>query len=138
MELEELGVEPQEVRTGEYYRTYIVENVSVAELDDHRIFYEEAEEIGQEFIEKLRENPHVNATVDIVTMEKAAGNLLLDTVEQAAREGREYGLEKYAIVSDDIEKYAMKNKVDIDGIETFTSDDPEEALDWALGSTTLE
>lgn len=138
MELEELGVEPQEVCTGEYYRTYIVGNVSVAELDDHRIFYEEAEEIGQEFIEKLRKNPHVNATVDIVTMEKAAGNLLLDTVEQAAREGREYGLEKYAIVSDDIEKYAMKNKVDIDGIETFTSDDPEEALDWALGSTTLE
>lgn len=132
MVLENLGEEPEEVRTGEYYRTYVVGNVSVAELDDHRIFYEEAEEIGDQFIEKLEEYPQIDATVDVVTMEKAAGDLLLDTVEEAARKGREYGLEKYAVVSDDVTKYAMANKVDVDGVEAFATDDVEEALDWAM------
>lgn len=132
MVLENLGLEPEEVRTGEYYRTYIVENVSIAELDDHRIFYEEAEQIGREFIEKLREHPQVNATVDIVTMDQAAGDLLLDTVEEAARGGKEYGLEKYAVVSDDVTKYAMVNKVDVEGVEAFATDDAEEAIEWAM------
>lgn len=132
MNLEELDVEPTEVRTGEYYRTYVVGNVSVAELDDHRIFYEEAEDIGADFIDKLRTHPEVTATVDIVTMDQPAGDLLLDTVEEAAREGREYGLEKYGVVSEDVTKYAMKSRVDVDGVETFTTDDPREALDWAM------
>lgn len=132
MVLENLGLQPEEVWTGEYYRTYVVENVSVAELDDHRIFYEEAEEIGRDFIEKLQKYPHVNATVDVVTMEKAAGNLLLDAVEETAKEAREYGLEKYGIVSDDITKYAMANKVDVEGVEVFVTDDVEEALEWAM------
>lgn len=110
MLLEDLDREPVEVRTGEYYRTFIVGNVSVAELDDHRIFYEEADDIGDDFIDKLHTYPKVTATVDIVGMDQAVGDLLLDTVAEAARAGRDHGLEKYGIVSDD----------------------PMEALDWAL------
>lgn len=132
MKLEELDREPEEVRTGEYYRTYIVGNVSVAELFDHRIFYEEADRIGEEFVEKLQQYPQVNATVDVVDMDRPAGDLLLDTVEAAATEARDHGLEKYAIASDDVTKFAMKSRVDIDGIESFTTDDPREALEWAL------
>lgn len=132
MLLEELDREPAEVRTGEYYRTFIVGNVSVAELDDHRIFYEEAEDIGDDFVDKLRSHPEVTATVDVVDMDRAVGDLLLDTVAEAARTGRDHGLEKYGIVSEDVTRYAMKNNVDIDGIETFVSDDPMEALEWAL------
>jgi kynurenine formamidase len=126
-----LDVEPHEVWTGEYYRTYVVGNVSVAELDDHRIFHEEAEEIGADFLEKLEAHPQLDATVDIVDMDRAVGDLLLDTVERAAREGREHGLEKYAVVSEDVTKYAVKSKVDVEGVETFTSDDPREAFEWA-------
>lgn len=132
MKLDDLDREAEEVRTGEYYRTYVVGNVSVAELYDHRIFYEEAEQIGEEFLEKLRAHPQVNATVDVVDMDQPAGDLLLDTVERAATKARDHGLEKYAIASEDVTKFAMKSRVDIDGIETFTTDDPEEALDWAL------
>jgi hypothetical protein len=127
-----LDVDPDEVLTGEHYRTYVVDNVSVAELDDHRIFYEEADAIGEEFLEKLRSNPQVNATLDVVTMDQPAGDLLLDTVEEAAREGREFGLEKYAVASDDVTKYAMQSKVGVDGVATFVSDDPREAFEWAL------
>lgn len=132
MKLEDLDVTPQEVRTGEYYRTYVVGNVSVAELHDHRIFTEEADDIREDFLDKLREHPQIDATVDLVDMDKPSGNYLLDTVEQAVREGRELGLEKYAIASEDIAKYAMKSKVDVDGIETLATDDPEEALEWAM------
>lgn len=132
MPFEELDVEREDVRTGEYYRTYVVGTVSVAELDDHRIFSEEADDIAADFIDKLRANPQVNATVDIVTMDEPSGDLLLETVENAAREARQHGLEKYAIVSEDITRYAMQSKVDIDGIESFTTDDPDEALRWAM------
>lgn len=131
MQLSDLDVEPEDVRTGEYYRTYVVGTVSVAELDDHRIFTEEADDIREDFHDKLREHPEIDATVDLVSMDRAVGDLLLDTVEAAAREAREQGLEKYAVVSEDVTKYAMKSRVDVDGIETFVSDDPEEALEWA-------
>jgi hypothetical protein len=131
MEFEDLDVTPRDVRTGEHYRTYVVGNVSVAELGDPRIFEEEADAIREDFLDKLRTNPGVDATVDLVSMDQHAGDRLLDTVEQAVREGREHGLRKYAIVSDDIAKYAMKAKVDVDGVETLATDDPDEALDWA-------
>jgi hypothetical protein len=130
--LEELPGEPRDVRTGEYYRTYVVENVSVAELDDHRIFREEAEDIAADFLSKLRENPGVNATVDVVTMDQAVGDLLLDTVAEAARDGREHGLEKYGVVSGDVTKYAVKSRVDVDGVETFVGEDPAAAIEWAM------
>jgi hypothetical protein len=115
--------------SGSGWELYVEDNVLVGVSTDKSAF-DEAEEINQTFAE-LVAAPEVNAHVACIEMSGSAGNKMLDGAEAAAQNGVSDGLEKWAIADPGIGKLAVKNAVDVPGLETKGFDSREAAMEWA-------
>lgn len=73
----------------------------------------------------------VTGHVVVIEAEDSMGFELLDAAESAARTGTDHGLRRWAVVADDIKQLAVRNRVDVPGLEVLTTDDREEAMAWA-------
>ncbi|MEZ3117189.1 hypothetical protein RYH80_14835 [Halobaculum sp. MBLA0147] len=72
------------------------------------------------------------ATADIVRLEDALGQDVLDIWEQAARESSQLpNYERAALVADGILKYGLKGQLRVPDAEIETFEDPERAIHWA-------
>jgi hypothetical protein len=115
--------------SGTGWELYTEGNVLVGVFSDKSAFDETAE-ITESFTDLLAPRG-VNAHVACIEMDKAAGNKMLEGAGKAARKGVEEGLEKWGIADPGIGKLAVKNHVDIDGLEVEGFDSREEAIQWA-------
>jgi hypothetical protein len=51
--------------------------------------------------------------------------------EKSAQRAEQAGIERWAVVADGIKAISLRGKVDTGGLETLTTDDRSEAIEWA-------
>jgi hypothetical protein len=91
-------------------------------------------EFGQDaydtFDELLRTN-RINAMVTVVELDDPFSSEVFDVWEKSANRASEAGLKKWAIVADGIKSISLRGKIDTGDLDTFTSENRTEAIDWA-------
>jgi hypothetical protein len=117
--------------SGTGWRLSIEDEILIGEFTDAEAF-EEAERIREAFAELL-ETYSAAAYVSCIEMDGAAGRQMLDGAEKAAQRASDHGLERWGIADPGIGKLAVKNRVDVPGIEVECFDSPEAAIEWAKG-----
>lgn len=92
---------------------------------------DEFAKVNEQF-EELARRPAVDAHISVLNMEKALNKGVFGKAQEAARVGTEFGITRWAIVSDGIKNLALKSRVEeVADVETMTTDDMNEALAWA-------
>lgn len=114
------------------WELYVEENVVVARFPEGMPADEsEFAKVNEQF-EDLAAQEDVTAHISFVEMEDALHEGVYEKAAEAARVGREYGIDKWAMVSDGIKKMAVASSInDVEGVETTTTSSFEEAMDWA-------
>lgn len=87
-------------------------------------------DVGEEWSDLVTRDG-VTAHVAIFETEESIGWEVLDAMERAAEMGVDSGIERWAIVADGVKRLAVKNRVEMPGLDVMTTDDPEEAFEWA-------
>ncbi|MBV0924055.1 hypothetical protein KTS45_07540 [Halomicroarcula limicola] len=113
------------------WKLYVEDNVLVADFAEGMPSdAEEYRRVNEQF-ERLATRGEVDAHMSVLNMSASLNSDVFEKAQEAAEVGTEYGITKWAIVSEGIKSLALKGKVEEMGVETMTSDDEAEALDWA-------
>lgn len=108
------------------------DNVVVARFPEGMPADEEEFAKVNERFEDLAAREDVTAHISFVQMDDALHEGVYEKASEAARVGKEYGITKWAMVSDGIKKMAVASSInDVDGVETTTTSSFEEAMEWA-------
>jgi hypothetical protein len=81
--------------------------------------------------ERLLDDHDIDAMVTIVKLEDAFGADVFDVWEQSAMRAEQAGIERWAVVADGIKALSLRGKVDTGGLDTLTTEDRTEAVEWA-------
>jgi hypothetical protein len=81
--------------------------------------------------EDLLTNNDVNGLVTVVKLDDAFTGEVFEVWEQSAQRAEAGGIERWAIVADGIKAISLRGKVDAGGLETLTTEDRSEAVEWA-------
>ncbi len=83
--------------------------------------------------EDLLTSHDVDGMVTVVEIEDAFGPDIFEIWEKSARRAETAGIKRWAVVADGIKAISLRGKVDTGGMETHTTEDRKEAIDWAQG-----
>jgi len=120
-------------KTGENWTVEVDGNVMVweflpgMELD---AFGNEAYETFEELLDRNT----VTAMVTVVKLDDPFTGEVFDVWERSAQKAEAEGIERWAVVADGIKAVSLRGKVDTGGLETLTSEDRAEAIEWAKGA----
>lgn len=81
--------------------------------------------------ERLLDDHDIDAMVTIVKLEDAFGADVFEVWEQSAMRAEQAGIERWAVVADGIKALSLRGKVDTGGLDTLTTEDRTEAVEWA-------
>jgi hypothetical protein len=81
--------------------------------------------------EDLLTNNDVNGLVTVVKLDDAFTGEVFEVWEQSAQRAEAGGIERWAVVADGIKAISLRGKVDAGGLETLTTEDRSEAVEWA-------
>jgi len=81
--------------------------------------------------EELLENYDVDGLVTVVNIDDPFNEQVFEVWEQSAQRAERSGIERWAVVADGIKALSLRGKVDTGGLETFTTEDRTEAVEWA-------
>jgi hypothetical protein len=81
--------------------------------------------------EDLLTSYDVDGLVTVVKLEDAFTGDVFDVWESSAQRAEEAGIERWAVVADGIKVISLRGKVDAGGLETLTTEDRTEAVEWA-------
>lgn len=115
------------------WRMYVEGSVAVVEFPPGTVFDAETAAAVERRWEDVVVREGVTGHVVVIEAEDSMDFEALDAVESAARTGVDHGVRRWAVVADDIKRLAVKNRVDVPGLEVLTTDDREEAMAWAAG-----
>jgi hypothetical protein len=94
----------------------------------------ELSEFGQgayDTFDELLQKNRVDAIVTVVKLDDPFSSEVFDIWERSAKRASKAGLTKWAVVADGIKSLSLRGKIDTGDLETFTSEDRTEAIDWA-------
>lgn len=77
------------------------------------------------------EGEKVNGMVTIINFDNPFNKDAFEVWEKAGKKASEEGIERWAVVAEGITKHSLHGKVDVDGLKVHSTEDKEEALDWA-------
>ncbi|RXK51151.1 hypothetical protein [Halorientalis pallida] len=81
--------------------------------------------------ENLLERHDVVGMVTVVELDDAFDSEVFDVWEKSAQRAEEAGLERWGVVADGIKSLSLRGKVDTGGLDTTTTEDRTEAVEWA-------
>lgn len=81
--------------------------------------------------EDLLDSHHVGAMVTLVKLDDPFTAEAFGVWEQSARHADRAGVERWAIVADGIKAISLRGKIDTGELETLTTEDRSEAVEWA-------
>ena len=120
------------VMSAKDWELYLDENVLVAN------FSEGMPSDGDEYakvnarFEELAKQDGATAHLSLLNMSSSLNKDVFEKAREAAEVGSEYGITKWAIVSDGIKSMALSSQVrDVPGVDVLTANNVEEALEWA-------
>jgi len=83
--------------------------------------------------EDLLRSHDVDAMVTVVKIDDAFNEEVFKIWENSARRADQAGVERWAVVADGIKALSLRGKVDTGSLETLTTEDRAEAMEWARG-----
>jgi hypothetical protein len=81
--------------------------------------------------EGLLERHDLAGLVTVVELDDAFDAEVFEVWEQSAHRAEQAGLQRWGVVADGIKSLSLRGKVDTGGLDTMTTDDREEAVEWA-------
>lgn len=81
--------------------------------------------------EDLLDRHDVDGMVTVVNIEDAFNEAVFEVWEQSAQRAERAGIERWAVVADGIKALSLRGKVDTGDLETLTTEDRAEAVEWA-------
>ncbi len=81
--------------------------------------------------EDLLDRYNVVGMVTVVEIEDAFNEAVFEVWEQSAQRAERAGIERWAVVADGIKALSLRGKVDTGDLETLTTEDRAEAVEWA-------
>jgi hypothetical protein len=112
------------------------------EIDENVMVWEflpgmELEAFGSEAyetFEELLDRHSIDAMVTVVKLDDPFNAEVFGVWEKSAKRADAEGIERWAVVADGVKAISLSGKVDTGDLETFTSEDRTEAVDWAKGA----
>jgi hypothetical protein len=83
--------------------------------------------------EELLGREGVSGMVTVVELDDPFTSDAFDVWERSARRASEAGIERWAVVADGIKAISLRGKIDTGDLETLTTEDRTEAVEWAKG-----
>jgi len=83
--------------------------------------------------EELLARDDVTAMVTVVKLDDPFTPEVFDVWERSASRADEEGIDRWAVVADGIKAISLRGKVDAGSMETMTTEDRTEAVEWASG-----
>lgn len=93
---------------------------------DLSAFQEEAYPVYEDMLEAH----NVTGMVTVVKLDDAFTEDIFEVWEQSADRADQAGIERWAVVADGIKALSLRGKVDTGGLETYTSEDRADAVEW--------
>lgn len=81
--------------------------------------------------EELLAEHDVTGLVTVVKLDDAFNSAVFDVWEQSAQRADEAGISRWAVVAEGIKALSLRGKLDTGGLDTFTTEDRTEAVEWA-------
>lgn len=81
--------------------------------------------------EELLNEHAVTGLVTVVKLDDAFNSDVFEVWEKSAHRAKEASVSRWAVVADGIKALSLRGKIDTGGLETFTSEDRTEAVEWA-------
>jgi len=109
------------------------------EVDDGVMVWEflpgmELETFGREAYEtyeRLLDRDDIHSVVTVVKLDDPFSPDVFDVWERSAADAEAAGVERWAVVADGIKAISLRGKIDTSGLETLTTEDRTEAVEWA-------
>jgi hypothetical protein len=117
-------------RTGDGWTVEVDDNIMVWEFLPEMELSAFEKEAYPVFEELLSENDFGGMVTD-VRLEDPFTPEVFEVWEKSAQRADQAGLERWAVVADGIKAISLGGKVDTGGLETLTTEDRSEAVDWA-------
>jgi hypothetical protein len=81
--------------------------------------------------EELLTGYDIGGMVTVVKLDDAFTGEVFDVWEKSAQRAEQGGIERWAVVADGIKAISLRGKVDAGDLETLTTEDRTEAVEWA-------
>jgi hypothetical protein len=117
-------------RTGDGWTVEIDDGVIIWEFlpgMELSSFKEEAYPVFEELVEEH----DLNAMVTVVELADPFNSKTFEVWERSAQRAETAGIERWGIVADGIKAISLRGKVDTGGLETLTSEDRTDVIEWA-------
>ena len=80
--------------------------------------------------ERIVTTRDVSGMVTVVDLDDAFDDAVFEVWEDTARQAAEHGVDRWAVVADGIKKLSLRSKIDTGSLDTFTTEDRTEAVEW--------
>lgn len=112
------------------------------EIDDSVIIWEflpgmelsSFKEDAYPVFEELVDTHNLESMVTVVKLDDPFNSETFQVWEQSAQRAESTGIERWGIVADGIKAISLRGKIDTGGLETLTSEDRTEVVEWATNS----
>lgn len=81
--------------------------------------------------EDLLNTHSVEAMVTVVELDDPFTDEVFGVWEQSAKRAEQAGIDRWAVVADGIKAISLRGKIDTGGLDTHTTEDRTEAVEWA-------
>lgn len=81
--------------------------------------------------EDLLAEHDIDGMVTVVKLDDAFTGEVFEVWEKSAQRAEAGGIKRWAVVADGIKAISLRRKVDAGGLETLTTEDRSEAVEWA-------
>jgi hypothetical protein len=72
----------------------------------------------------------VDGMVTVVNLEDPFDDSVFEIWEQSAQRAEQAGIQRWSVVADGIKALSLRGKIDTGGLETLTTEDRTEAVEW--------
>jgi hypothetical protein len=117
-------------QTGDGWTVEVQDTIMVWEFlpgMDLSAFKEEAYPVYEELLDEHT----FDGMVTDVRLDDPFNAEVFDVWEQSAKSAERAGIERWAVVADGIKAISLQGKVDTGGLETLTTEERAEAIEWA-------
>ncbi|MFB6217893.1 MAG: hypothetical protein ABEH77_01750 [Halobacteriaceae archaeon] len=81
--------------------------------------------------EELLASHDIDGMVTVVQLDDAFTDEVFEVWEQSARRAEEAGIERWAVVADGIKAISLRGQVETGDLDTYTTEERTEAVEWA-------
>jgi hypothetical protein len=81
--------------------------------------------------EELIQTRTIEAMITVVKLDDPFTEEVFGVWEQSAQRAEAGGIERWAVVADGIKAISLRGKIDTAGLDTYTTEDRVEAVEWA-------